>query len=164
MVCNGMRRQGSPHELERVRREAVALAAQGVTRPQIAAALDRSIHTVNKWLALARQRGPDALTATPHPGAAPKLTLRQRRSLSRLLLQGAQAHGWSTDLWTAARVQQLIRQQYGVDYHVCYVPTLLKSLGWTRQKPERRARERDEAEIERWVCVDWPRIKKKPAD
>lgn len=163
MICNGMRRHGSPQELERVRREAVALAAQGVKRPQIAAALDRSLHTVNRWLALARKRGPDALAATPHPGATPKLTARQRRSLTRQLLQGAQAHGWSTDLWTAARVHQLIRQRYGVDYHVSYVPTLLKSLGWTRQKPERRARERDEAEIERWVRVDWPRIKKKPA-
>jgi transposase len=156
-----MRRQGSPQELERVRREAVALAAQGVLRPQIAAALDRSVHTVNKWLALARRRGADALAATPHPGATPKLSGRQRKWLTQQLLKGAQAHGWSTDLWTAPRVQQLIRQRYGVEYHVSYVPTLLKSLGWTRQKPERRARERDEAEIERWVRADWPRIKKK---
>ena len=77
MVCNGMRRQGSPQELERVRREAVALAAQGVTRPQIAAALDRSVHTVNKWLALARQHGfthvAVELTADPAEVRAPLL-------------------------------------------------------------------------------------------
>jgi transposase len=147
--------------LERVRREAVALAAQGVSRRQIAAALDRSVHTVNKWLALARRQGPDALAATPHPGRQPKLSVRQRQWLRRQLLKGAQAHGWSTDLWTAARVRELIWRKYGVEYHVCYVPTLLKALGWTRQKPERRARERNEAEIERWVRVEWPRIKKK---
>ncbi len=156
-----MRRHGSPQELERVRREAVALAAQGVKRSQIAAALDRSPRTVEKWLAQARKAGPDAVAATPHPGREPKLSARQRRGLQLQLLKGAQAHGWSTDLWTAPRVQQLIRQKYSVEYHVNYVPTLLKSLGWTRQKPERRARERDEAAIERWIHVDWPRIKKK---
>lgn len=159
-----MRRQGSPQELERVRREAVALAAQGVKRSQIAAALDRSPRTVETWLAKARRDGPEAVAATPHPGRASKLSAQQRRGLLQQLLKGAQAHGWSTDLWTAPRVQSLIEQKYGVTYHVNYVPTLLKSLGWTRQKPERRARERDEAAIEHWVHVDWPRIKKKSAD
>jgi transposase len=139
-----------------VQREAVALAAQGVSRRQIAAALDRSVHTVNKWLALARRQGPDALAAAPHPGRQPKLSVRPRQWLRRQRLNGAQAHGWSTDLWTAARVRELIWRKYGVEYHGCYVPTLLKALGWTRQKPERRARERNEAEIERWVRVEWP--------
>jgi transposase len=150
--------------LERVRREAVALAAQGVKPSAIAAALDRSVHTVNRWLAKARKAGIDAVAATPHPGRAPKLSARHRQWLLRQLLKGAQAHGWSTDLWTAPRVQQLIERKYGLTFHVNYVPTLLKSLGWTRQKPERRARERDEGAIERWVHVDWPRIKKKSAD
>lgn len=159
-----MRRHGSPQELERVRREAVALAAQGVKPSQIAAALDRSVHTVSRWLAKARKDGVDAVAATPHAGRSPKLSLQQRRGLQQQLLKGAQTHGWSTDLWTAPRVQQLIEQKYGITFHVNYIPTLLKSLGWTRQKPERRARERDEAGIERWVHVDWPRIKKKSLD
>ncbi len=158
-----MRRHGSPQELERVRREAVALAAQGIKPPQIAAALDRHARTVEKWLAKARDGGPDAVAATPHPGSSPKLSARQRQGLQRQLLKGAQAHGWSTDLWTAPRVQALIQQRYGVNYHVNYVPTLLKSLGWTRQTPERRARERDDEAIAVWIHRDWPRIKKRPA-
>lgn len=87
MACNRMRRHGSPQELERVRREAVALAAQGVSRLQIAAAFDRSVHTVNKWLALARRQGPDALAATPHPGRQPKVSVRQRQWLRRQTAQ-----------------------------------------------------------------------------
>ncbi len=144
-----------------MRREAVALAAQGVGTPQIATALDRSVRTVQKWLARARDGGVEAVAATPHPGRAPKLSARHRHWLAQQLLKGAQAHGWTTDLWTAPRVQQLIEQKYGISFHVNYVPTLLKSLGWTRQKPERRARERDEEGIDRWIRVDWPRIKKK---
>jgi transposase len=103
----------------------------------------------------------DALAAKPHAGAKPKLSAQQRSGLRCQLLKGAQAHGFDTDLWTAARVQQLIYERYGVEYHVNYVPDLLKSLGFSRQQPVRRARERDETEIARWVATDWPRIKKK---
>ena len=158
-----MRRHGSPQELERVRREAVALGAQGLKPSQIAAALDRHVRTVEKWLAKARDSGPEAVAAISHAGSSPKLSARQRQGLQRQLLKGAQAQGWTTDWWTAPRVQALIQQRYGVDYHVNYIPTLLKTLGWTRQKPERRAGERDEEAIQTWFHQDWPRIKKRSA-
>jgi len=158
-----MRRHGSPQELERVRHEAAALDAQGVSCAQIAKALDRSVRTVQGWVAKAREQGVAALAAKPHAGAKPKLSAHQRNGLRRQLLKGAQAHGFETDLWTAARVQQLIQQRYEVEYHVNYVPDLLKSLGFSRQQPVRQARERNEPEIARWKRVDWPRIKKRPA-
>jgi putative transposase len=52
-------------------------------------------------------------------------------------------HGYRTNLWTTARIAELIR-----------------SLNWSPQKPERRALERDEQAIARWQQKDWPRIKK----
>ena len=121
------------------------------------------MRTVEKWLAKARDSGPEAVAAISHPGSSPKLSARQRQGLQRQLLKGAQAQGWTTDWWTAPRVQALIQQRYGVDYHVNYIPTLLKTLGWTRQKPERRAGERDEEAIQTWFHQDWPRIKKRSA-
>ncbi len=158
-----MRRHGSPQELERVRREAAALHAQGVSCAQIAAALDRSERTVQSWAAKARQRGVEALAAKPHAGAKPKLSLRQREALGQQLLKGAQAHGFDTDLWTASRVQQLIERRYGVEYHANYVPELLKGLGFSRQQPVKRAREQNDDEVQAWLARDWPRIKKKLA-
>lgn len=156
-----MRQHGSPQTLERVRRTAVSLHRQGVHRRQIAAALNRHVRTISRWLAAVRDHSVEALAARPHPGAPSKLSLDQRRRLAEQLLKGAMAHGFSTDLWTAPRVQRLIRERYGVEYHVNYIPTLLKALQFTRHKPEHRARERNEAEIEHWVQCDWPRIKKK---
>jgi transposase len=158
-----MRRQGSPQTLERVRREAISLGRQGVSVPQIAAALDRHVHTVYRWLAMARDQGLDGLASQRHPGAAQKLSDGERDLLIDQLLRGAQAHGFSTDLWTAPRVQRLIREQFGVEYHVNYIPTFLKTLGFTPQKPECRARERNEAEITHWLACAWPRVKKKRA-
>ena len=70
---------------------------------------------------------------------------------------------WRPDiygLWTCARVAQVIDREFGVTYHADHVGRLLHSLGFTPQKPRRRARERDEEAIERWRRVDWPRIKK----
>jgi transposase len=78
------------------------------------------------------------------------------------LLKGAKAAGFPTDLWTCPRVAQLIRESFSVTYHVDHVGRLLRDLGWSPQKPQRRAVERDEAEIQRWVKEEWPRVKKKP--
>jgi transposase len=67
-------------------------------------------------------------------------------------------------LWTCPRVVQLIERVYGVHYHVDHIPHVMRSLGFSVQKPEPRARERDEAGIRQWIVKDWSRIKKKPRD
>ncbi len=72
--------------------------------------------------------------------------------------------GYPTDLWTCPRIAQVIHRRFGIRYHVDYLPRLLTSLGFSCQKPERRAIERDEPAIARWMQRDWKRIKKKPAD
>ena len=101
------------------------------------------------------------MAAKPAPGRPTKLDAAARRKLDRLLRKGAKAAGYPTDLWTCPRMRNLIRREFGVRYHVDHIGRLLRCLGWTPQRPERRARERDEEAIRRWVKVDWPRIKKK---
>ncbi len=95
------------------------------------------------------------------PGRPSKLDPKRRAQLERLLLRGSEAAGFSTPLWTCPRVAAVVRREFGVRYHVDHVGRVLRALGWSPQKPERRARERDEAAIQRWVKVEWPRIKKK---
>jgi transposase len=96
-------------------------------------------------------------------GRPPRLTAKQRDKLKRVLLKGAAASGFSTDLWTCPRIAKVIQARFGVRYHVDYMGRLLRSMRWTPQKPQRRAKERDKVEIQRWVREEWPRIKKKPA-
>jgi transposase len=155
-----MRRHGSPQDLESVRLKAIELHHQGTEAAEIAELLDRSLRWVQLTLARFRQRGEAALRLKSHPGRNPKLSARQRRGLLRRLLQGACANGFATDLWTGPRVRELISQAYGVEYHVHYVPRLLKQLGLSCQKPRRRPRQRDEVAIARWIRCDWERIKK----
>jgi transposase len=90
------------------------------------------------------------LNAVPHFGAQRRLTESQLHELEFFLGQGAKAHGWPNELWSSKRVAALIRKQFGMDYHDGHVSKLLKKrLRWSSQKPERRARERDDDEIER---------------
>ena len=79
------------------------------------------------------------------------------------MVKGARAAGFATELWTCPRVAEWIEQHFGVSYHVDHVGRLLHSLGFSPQKPQRRAIERDEQAIEHWVEHTWARVKKKPA-
>jgi transposase len=127
---------------------------------KIARILDVNRSSLYRWRTMARAR-PDGLKAKRHPGPRMLLEKTQLKALERLLAQGAKRHGWANELWTSKRVKILIQEHLGVSYHEGNVRKILKDrLHWTCQKPELRARERDETEIERWKQEEFPRIKK----
>src|SRR4051812_21640115 len=101
-----MRPPGSATELERRRRRALTLLAQGEAPRDICRILGVSRISLYRWRTRA-QADPEALAAKPHPGRTPRLSHGQLQQLETLLLQGAQHHGWATDLWTAQRVTEL---------------------------------------------------------
>jgi transposase len=157
-----MRPKGSSAELEQRRRLAVSLLDKGMKPAKVAKAVGTSRASVTRWRQAYEQGGAEAIAAKPHPGRPPRLTAAQRRRLAKLLLEGAGKQGYSTDLWTLARVAEVIAVNFGVEYTVGHVWRVLRSMDWSSQKPERRARERDERTIEKWRRQDWPRIKKSP--
>jgi transposase len=104
-------------------------------------------------------RQPHGLDPRPNHGPPAALADDQLRQLEALLAQGAQAHGWHNQPWTAARVARLIERHFGIRYHPEHVRKLLKRrLGWTSQKPRRKPRERNDKEVERWLDDDFDRI------
>ena len=124
--------------------------------------VDRS--SIYRWRKAATP-DPEGLAARPHPHRPPALSDAQLRRLERLLMRGAQAHGWPNHLWTAARVGELIHRTFGIRYHHDHVGRFLRRrLGWTPQKPRRRARERNEAAIRRWQSEQFPRIARAARD
>ncbi len=149
--------------MEARRRRAVALLRQGLGVRAVARQLGCSPGSVSRWQAEVAAGGVAALRAKPAPGRPRRLSSRPRARLLKLLLQGATAHGFSTELWTLPRVAELIVRTFGVRYHPAHVWKILRGEGWSCQKPERRARERDEAAIRRWRRERWPHIKKRAA-
>ena len=137
------------------------LSQEGWPQQRIAEALGVSKGAVSQWLSRAMAAGLQALRHRKPPGRQPKLTHQQRLQLLALLTQGPQALGFRGDVWTQPRVAEIIRRHFGVQYHPSQVGRILKQYGWSRQKPLKRASQRDEAAIQRWKEEHWPALKKR---
>ena len=149
--------------LEARRLQAAELFAQGRTQAEVAHELGVSRQSAHVWHARFTQGGVDALRSRGPTGPDPKLSVAQLTTVEEALLAGAMANGFDTDLWTLERITVVIAQLTGVRYHPGHVWVILRQrLGWTLQRPERRASERDEEAIQHWVQHEWPRIKKGP--
>ena len=148
---------GSASALEQRRRQAVRAVHAGDKVKDVARITGVHPRTLFRWLELART--PHGLDAKPHPGPATRLNRQQQRQLEGMLLQGAKAQGWPNELWTTRRIAELIRRTFGVSLHHDHVGRFLhRVLHWSPQKPSKRARERDEAAIQRWQRDEFPRI------
>jgi transposase len=151
---------GTAAELERRRRLAVDRVRAGEAPTVVARILGVNRTSLYRWRLQAKQV-PDGLAAKTHRGPTPRLSQAQLTELEQLLIQGAKAHGWRNELWTAARVAKLIERHFQQTFHPDHVRRFLRArLGWTSQKPKRKARERDDDEVARWLAQEFPRILK----
>lgn len=157
-----MRPFGTPKQLERRRHKAMELLDSGLSLNEVARRVGANPSSVMRWRDNRHQHGEQGLKPKPASGRPPKLTPSQKKRLVKLLLKGAMANGYRTELWTTARIAELISTRFGVTYHRDHVGRLMSSLGWSYQKPEKRALERDEQAIEQWKRKEWPRVKKTP--
>ena len=152
-----------PEAAEARRLRAAELLAQGRSPAEVAEAVGVSRESVRRWQALLAHGGVAALRRRPAAGRPPKLSDQQAAQVEQALLQGARANGFATDLWTLDRVAQVVQRVTGVRLARASTWRLLVGrLGWSLQRPERKARERDEEAIARWVAYEWPRIKRGP--
>jgi transposase len=157
-----MRPRGSADLLEDRRRRALALVDEGLSLNEVGRLIGCSASSVQRWRDARRRGGQKALKVRFSPGRPPKLSRTQGRQLVSVLLEGAMASGYATQLWTTARVAEVIWKTFRVRYHRDHVGRLLHSLGWSHQKPQKKALERNQAEIRRFLRQDWPAVKKTP--
>src|SRR5438132_13708359 len=137
------------------------LFQQGWKQQRIAAALGVTPGAVSQWLKRARESGPSALRHRKPAGKAARLTPEQQASVPVLLRRGAAACGFRGDRWTQKRVREVLRREFGVVYHPSHISRLLARWGWSRQRPARRARQRDEAAIREWQEETYPALEKR---
>jgi transposase len=149
--------------MEERRLRAADLFEHGVTSAEIARQLGVCHQIVSDWRAAWRRSGRDGLRAAGRAGRLPKLSREQLAQVEVELTKGAKANGYPTELWTLQRVAEVIERVTGVSYHPARVWYLLRhQLGWSWQRPARRATERDDEAIARWIKQRWPQIKKGP--
>jgi transposase len=139
---------------------AAELFAAGLRQVEVARQLGVSRQSVHCWHAAWQAGGTDALRSRGPTGPTPRLSDRQLGRVEHALLEGAGANGFTGELWTLDRIATVIERLTGVRHHPAHIWTLLRHrLGWSVQRPARRAAERDQDAIDHWVAEDWPRIK-----
>lgn len=135
---------------------------QGMKQADVARALGVSRQSVSRWHRTWRKGGMNLLKRADRTGRPTQLTAVQLKQIERALLRGAVANGYPTELWTLRRVAEVIARLTAVSYHQGHVWRVLRGMGWSRQKPARRAVERDQEKIDAWVRDEWPALKRGP--
>jgi transposase len=162
------RRSAAQRERERLqarRLRAAELFAAGVRQAEIARQLGVSRQSVHLWHKRWQAEGADGLRSRGPTGPAPRLSDSQLQQVEQALLKGPGANGFVGELWTLERITIVIERLTGVRHHPAWVWALLRHrLGWSVQRPIRRAAERDQDAIDRWVKQRWPRILQTPND
>lgn len=148
--------------LEKRRLQGAKLLLRGVSKAEVARRLGVARQTVAAWERRLAEGGRQALKRGVL-GRPRRLNAEQERELGKILMAGALAAGFPTELWTLPRIGKLIAKRFGVAYSTGHLWHLLRRLGFSCQKPEKRATQRNEAEIVRWKRHTWPALKKKPS-
>ena len=152
-------------QLEQRRLRAAELFAAGILQAEVARQLGVSAQAVSVWHRRFKASGTDGLRSKGPTGPTPRLSDEALAKVEQALQRGAVASGFTGELWTLERIALVIKRVTGVRHHPAHVWAILSyRLGWSLQRPRRRAAERDQAAIDRWVAADWPRIKQTPLD
>ena len=152
-----MRPKGTAEQLVERRTRALQLLADGLGPTEVARRIGVARQTIYEWKSNARRK---RRQSKRRPGGVCRLSVQQQKRLARELLRGAFAHGYAEDHWTLDRIGRVIYDLFQVRYHPSSVWHLLRRMGWSSQKPQRRGLQRDDEAIANWKQKAWPRIKK----
>ena len=146
----------------RLRAARMLLSGKGCAEVALVVGVARQ--TVYTWKRLLDEGGIDALRAVPEPGRPAQLDAAQLAAVRAVVLQRPTEHGFGTELWTLKRVGAVIERMHGVRFGQTQIWRILGSLGFSPQKPEKRAIERNEDAVRHWKRRTWPGLKKKPSE
>ena len=152
-----MSRLSARQQRDQQKAAAFALHKKGLSCRDVARIIGTSKSTVSRW----RHERRLAKDAQGIVGRQCKLSESQIRRLKKELLKGALKQGYDTDYWTLGRIAKLIERMFKVHYVSSAVWYLMGRQGWSCQKPQRVAVQRNEPEIERWRRYVFPQLKKR---
>lgn len=156
MVIDG--RSYSHEVLEHYRFRAIKLHEEGKKVNDIADFFGVHRCSVSDWICTYRKYGKEKLMSKKSNGPSFKYDIEEIKNLLKLLQDDAIMHGFETPLWTCKRIQTVMKKITNKKLHTTNIMRLLRRTGLTPQKPERRASQRDDTVVERWLREQWPKI------
>jgi len=153
-----MRPYGTSKQLTKRRDCALKLLESGKRVKEVAKIIGVTERSIRYWQKEAKE--PKDKSQIRSPGHPSYLSAEQLKQLEQDLLRGAYEQGYAEDYWTLDRIARLIWDKFKVRYHPGSVWYIMKRIGWSSQRPQRQALQRDDEAIQRWKKYVWPRIKK----
>ena len=145
------------------RMEAAKLLLHGVKPAEVARKLGVSRQSVSRWEKALKKSGKQGLESSGQVGRPCKISQGEVKQIEAALERGPRACGIDGDLWTLARMAKVIKSITGQSYGISGVWNVLRRLGWSAQRPSKRALERDQDEVDHWIKKTWPAVKKTPS-
>ena len=150
----------SRKELERRRLAAAEDLLKGISQWDISCKYNVNPSSVCRWNQMLQEHGKEGLRQRKAPGNPSKLSQEQQQDLREILLNGAAVYGYKTDLWTLRRVAEVIKEEFGITYNFYSLSDVLHRMGFSPQKPKRKATERNEATVRTWLADHWTKAQK----
>lgn len=150
----------SREDREKRRAKAAALFKKGVSHAEISRLLGVTPAAVTQWRDAYAHGGKKALASKGPSGFPSKVTPKKRARFKAEILRGPLAHGYPTNLWTLPRLADVLARVTRVRFSEVWVWNIVRDLGFTPQKPQVKAKQRDEKAIAGWRAVTLPKLKK----
>lgn len=147
-------------ELERRRLRAGRMFANGTSQYAVAKHFGVSTAAAHQWHTAWKADKKNGLRSKGHPGFPSAYTPEKKQELKRIILAGPSAYGYATDFWTIDRIRAVAKKVLSVDLATKRTWATVIDLGFSVQRPERRAKERNEKAITDWKLKEFPRLKK----
>jgi len=159
-----LRREAMNDHVPRIaqRLHGIALSLEGHTPPEIARLLKVHRSTVPLWIEQFNYHGEQGLFEGLRSGRPARLDFQQRETLCDILDSGPVAYGLETGVWTSPLIAQIIREEFGQDYHPGHIRKLLRQLGYSVQRPTTRLVQASLRQKRQWVRGTYPNLKKTP--
>ena len=156
-----MKRRNKLSEYLVLRKRAIELHTINKTQVEIASYLGVSQSTISEWIKEYKKKGISSFDYSNVGGSVRRISKKDQLNLIEILNKGALANGFDGDIWTRKRVQHIIKEQYKIDYGLTAVGDLLRDLGFTVQKPDKRSYKQDPEKVKYWKEIHLPSLKKK---
>ena len=145
-----------------LRKRAIELREEGKTQQEISSALGVSQAAVSGWIKSYKKEGALSFDYSKVGGSVRRISEKDQKALVRLLEEGAVSSGYDGEIWTRPRVKNLIEREFGIVYGLTAIGDLLRDLGFTVQKPDKRSYKQDPEKVRKWKEEELPALKKKP--
>jgi len=153
-------RKLSPKENEKIRIDSVKRVIRYNESPEkVAKEYGYNRTNIYKWLKTYRKKGYKGLKYKKPTGRKKDLTAGELRRLEKYLSKDPRQLKFYDGLWTVNMVREIILKKFGKEYGISGIHNLLKSLGYTYQKPMFRATQRNPEAISEWKKITYPAIR-----